>query len=754
MSRDHGHPARFGIVLDPAHLTPHALTELARVADEAGLDLLAVADTTAATEQVSERSGLDPWTTLAWVAGATSRITLATHALAPTGPATVLARAAANLDLMTNGRLELGLTAVPATVDGGSSPAVGVRPEAGALGETIPILRSMWATDRNPVHAAGPAHRVPGADPGPAPAHDVPIWLSGTDDTLVDVAVRTADGWWMDATASDVDPSTVSSAQFRLDVAARRARRDPAEIRRLLTVGTIPAVSDLVRLAVEHGIDTVVLATTDSAAVQRFATEVAPAVRDLVAAARTSRGTRPAPTRSARVRAARRDGIHYDDVPAGLETVEPGDTRYAGMRSTYLRGGRPGLVLLPRDTVQVAQALTWARTQPVPLAIRSGGHGISGRSTNDGGIVLDLRHLNDIEVLDPTTRRVRIGPGARWGEVAEALEPHGWALTSGDYGGVGVGGLATAGGLGFLARQHGLTIDHLRAADVVLADGTIVRTDDQHHPDLFWGIRGAGGNLGVVTAFEFEVDQVGDVGFAQLAFAVDDLAGYLQDFGALVEASPRDLTPFLIVGRPRGGRVEAQVMAVVNSDDPDTIIDRLQPFAHLAPLVQQSVQVMPYTGVVHRTENVHDGQGEPVTRSAVLEHLTPQFAEDAEQLVRSGEVFFFQIRSAGGAVNDVPVDATAYAHRKANFQVVAFAASRERLDRRWDAMSHHYSGIYSSFETDLRPERIAEVFPERTLNRLRELKDRYDPNNVFRHNHSVAGVAPAETAPLALPAAP
>jgi FAD/FMN-containing dehydrogenase/alkanesulfonate monooxygenase SsuD/methylene tetrahydromethanopterin reductase-like flavin-dependent oxidoreductase (luciferase family) len=753
MSRDQGHPVRFGIALHPARLTPQALTDLARFADEAGLDLLAVTDATPATEQVSEPSGLDAWTALAWVAGATSRITLATHALAPTGPATVLARAAASLDLMSEGRLELGLTAVPAPVGGTSSPAVGVHVDVSALGETIAILRSMWVPDGHPVHAAGPAHRVPGADPGPAPAHDVPIWLSGTDETLIDVAARTADGWWIDATASGVDPSTVSSAQLRLDVAARRARRDPAEIRRLLTVATIPGVPDLVRLVVEDGIDTVVLATTDVAAVQRLATEVAPAVRDLVAAARGSRGTRPAPTRAARVRAARRDGIDYDDVPAGLETVEPGDARYAAMRSTYLRGGRPGLVLLPRDTAQVAQAVTWARTQPVPLAIRSGGHGISGRSTNDGGIVLDLRHLDDIEVLDPTTRRVRIGAGARWGEVAEALAPHGWALTSGDYGGVGVGGLATAGGLGFLARQHGLTIDHLRAADVVLADGTIVRTDARHHPDLFWGIRGAGGNLGVVTAFEFEVERVGDVGFAQLAFAVDDLAGYLQDFGALVEAAPRDLTPFLIVGRPRGGRVVAQVMAMVNSEDSDTIIDRLQPFAQLAPLLQQSVQVLPYTGVVHRTDDVHEAQGEPVTRSAVLEHLTPQFAEDAEQLVRSGEVFFFQIRSAGAAVNDVPADATAYAHRTANFQVVAFGASRERLDRTWDAMSGHYSGIYSSFETDLRPERISEVFPQRTLTRLRAVKNTYDPDNVFRYNHSVTD-ASTEASPVGVPAAP
>ncbi|MVA75339.1 LLM class flavin-dependent oxidoreductase [Auraticoccus sp. F435] len=748
MTRDHGYPVRLGVAVDPSVLTPDGLTRLARTADEAGLDLLAVTD--AAAGEASGPSGPDPWTTLAWLAGTTDRITLATHALAPTGTAAVLARAAADLDRITGGRLELGLTAVPT---GAASPALGVQPHAGAVGETIAVLRSMWTADRGPVRAAGPLHRVPGAEPGPAPAHELPVWLSGTDEALLDLAARTADGWWTEAP----DPTTVAAAQSRLDAAADRAGRDPAEIRRLLTLATLPDLPALVRLVVEDGIDTVLLATTDPATVQHLATAVAPALRDLVAATRRSRGTRPAPTRPARVRARRRAGIDYDDVPAGLETVEPGDARYRSMRSNYLRGGSPGLVLLPRDTEQVVTALGWARSQPVPLAVRSGGHGISGRSTNDGGIVLDLRHLDAVEVLDHRTRRVRIGPGARWGQVAETLQPYGWALTSGDYGGVGVGGLATAGGLGFLARQHGLTIDHLRAAEVVLADGTVVRTDEEHHPDLFWGLRGAGGNLGIVTAFEFEVAEVGDVGFAQLAFAVDDVAGFLVDFGALVETAPRDLTPFLIMGRPRGGQVLAQVMAVVASDDPETIVARLQPFARLAPLVQQLVQLLPYSGVVQRTDDVHAGQGEPVTRSAMLEHLSPQFADDAERLLRSGDLYFFQIRSVGGAVNDVPAGATAYAHRTAGFQAVALGTSRERLDRRWDAMSHHFSGIYSSFETDRRPERLAEIFPGPTLARLRALKDRYDPEDVFGHNHSVAAAgvaAPASRGRAASPPAP
>ncbi|MGW6130907.1 LLM class flavin-dependent oxidoreductase [Cellulomonas sp. NPDC055163] len=753
---DAGHTLRLGAAVRGDAGDPALLTRLAAAAEAGGLDVLAVgggavgggavgssgssgsragASDAGGRGAVGGGDGLDAWTALGWVAAVTQRITLVAGGLAVDGPPAVLARAVASLDLLTGGRVELALTpAADGAAGGGAGGA------ADALDEAVAVLRGMWTPDRAPLVAPGPAHPVPGAARGPAPAHDVPVWLAGADDAAVDLAARTADGWWLDLGATGDALTGVGPRQDRLDRAAARHGREPGDVRRALTLSGasgVPTVEEVVGLVVDDGIDTVLLATQDAEVLDRWATQVAPAVRSAVAATRAASlaaGPPQAPTRSARVRSARRAGIAYDTVPAGIETVEPGDTRYPAMRSNYLRAGRPGLVLLPRDTAQVSAALTWARTQPVALAVRSGGHGISGRSTNDGGIVLDLRHLDGIEVLDVATRRVRIGAGARWGAVAEALQPHGWALTSGDYGGVGVGGLATAGGLGFLAREHGLTIDHVRAADVVLADGSVVRADAEHHPELFWGLRGAGGNLGIVTSFEFEVDEVGDVGFAQLSFAVDDVAGYLHDFAALVEAAPRDVTPFLIVGAPRGGQVVAHLLAVVDSDVPETIVERLQPFAMLAPLVQQAVHVLPYTGVVRRTADVHAGYGEPVSRSSLVEHVTPELATDLERLVRGGAVHFFQIRSAGGAVNDVPADATAYAHRSAGFSLVAMGSERDRVDRLWDAMAHHWSGLYGSFDTDPRPERVEDAFPPATLARLLALKERYDPDDVFRHN--------------------
>ncbi len=324
-------------------------------------------------------------------------------------------------------------------------------------------------------------------------------------------------------------------------------------------------------------------------------------------------------------------------------------------------------------------------------------------------------------------------------DVAVALAPYGWALSSGDYGGVGVGGLATAGGIGFLAREHGLTIDHLRAVEMVLADGSVVRASDHENADLFWAVRGAGANFGIVTAFEFEVDAVGEVGWAQLVFDASDPADFLEKWGAAVEAAPRDLTSFLIMGPPRRGQPAlAQVMALVDSDKPETIINRLQPIAEIAPLYDQNVVITSYASIMANAQGGgYDAQGEPISRSALLKQITPEFAAAAARLIRSGAAYFFQIRSVGGAVADIDPDATAYSYRSANFSVTAFGADRLRLDALWDEMQPHFDGLYLSFETDLRPERLSDAFPARTLERLRALKLRYDPENVFRDNFNI-----------------
>ncbi|WP_350347677.1 FAD-binding protein [Agromyces sp. G08B096] len=467
-----------------------------------------------------------------------------------------------------------------------------------------------------------------------------------------------------------------------------------------------------------------------------------------------------APRRSVAVRARRVAGIDYDGVPESLaaRAVEPGDAAFRRVSSTYLRGGAPGLVLRPRSVEEVADAVGFAARHPgVQLGIRSGGHGISGRSTNRGGIVIDVGALDGIEVLDRARRLVRIGPGATWKRVAAALQPYGWALGSGDYGGVGVGGLATAGGIGLLSRAHGLTIDHLRAVELVLADGTWVRASAEEHPDLFWAVRGAGANFGIATAFEFEVDEVGEVGWAKLALVTPDLEGSLRDFGRLASGAPRDTTVFLVTGAPREGQSVLQLYAMVDDDRPDEIVERLTPFTSLGLLAQQQAAVMPYRDVMAEAADVgpdgHHGAGEPVSRSAFLPELTPAFARDTARLLERGLVSFFQLRTMGGAIADVPSDATAFAHRTVGFQVTAMGPDDEALRDAWRGLRRHFDGLYLSFETSRDPQALPDAFPEPTLGRLRELKRRYDPGSVFRDNFFIDPAAAEAATPTRLEAA-
>ncbi|MDD9349587.1 FAD-binding oxidoreductase [Mumia sp.] len=449
--------------------------------------------------------------------------------------------------------------------------------------------------------------------------------------------------------------------------------------------------------------------------------------------------------RSVAARSRRRPGIDYDGLPESLHrtAIEPGDDNFSAVRSTYLRSGAPGLVLRPQTPDEVADAVVFAhRHRHLPLGVRSGGHGISGRSTNDGGLVIDVGALDGIEVVDPRRRRVRVGPGATWKEVAAALNSHGWALGSGDYGGVGVGGLATAGGIGLLSRHHGLTIDHLRSADLVLADGRQVRVSDQEHPDLFWAVRGAGANVGIATSFEFEVDEVDDVGWAKLVLVTDDIEQALLTYGRLASSAPRDTTVFLVTGRPRDGQSVVQLYALVDSGDADVIVERLTPFVALGDLLRQEVVLTRYAGVMAEAEDVgpdgHHGYGEPVSRSALLPELTPAFARDAARLLHSGTVAYFQLRAMGGAIADVPPDRTAFAHRRSAFQVTAMGRDHGALDPAFDALAVHFHGLYLSFDTDLRPQRLDDAFPPPVLARLRETKALYDPDNLFRDNFNIA----------------
>ncbi|MFC7491754.1 MULTISPECIES: LLM class flavin-dependent oxidoreductase [unclassified Knoellia] len=745
---DYGHPLRFGSFITPTATSPRRPVELTLLSEELGYDLATFQD------HPYQPTFLDAWTLMSYAAARTERIHLAgnVHNL-PLRPPAVLAKSVASLDLLSGGRIALGLGA------GGFWDAIeaygGNRLTSGesvdALAEAIAIIRGVWDTaDRSVFVVDGTHHRVRGAKRGPAPGHEVPIWLGALKPRMLRLIGRSADGWL--PSMPYLQPGDLERGMRVIDEAARKAGRDPAEVVRLLNVTPDTGADELVRLAVEDGVSTFIVMGDDEGGLRRFAA-LTSEVRDRVAGARASAGVRErGRARRPSALAKRLPGIGYDDLPPELadRAVEPGDPAYPRYTSSYLRGGAPGLVLRPRTVVEVQAAVAVAREhRGLPLGILSAGHGISGRSLNHGGLVIDVSALDTVEVVDPDSGHVRLGPGARWVDVARTLAPYGLAISSGDYGGVGVGGLATAGGVGWFARSHGLTIDHVTAVEMVLADGRFVRTDAHQEPDLFWGVRGAGANFGIATAFDLTAARVGTIAFAQLTFDASDTGTFLQRWGREIEAADRSVTGQVILGPRQGGQRMARAMLVVDSADPETVIARLRPIADIAPLVQQQVALTTYDEVMGLlgSDEPQQGGGEPHTHSGLADHLSPELAAEVEGLLDAGTSYFFSIRAVGGAVSDVPSGATAYAGRTAAFSLSGFGAS-PAFDAAWERLVPHLSGSYLSFETGTGPRWLERVFPAAHLARLRDLKRRYDPTGLFRDNffidpttHAVEGPA-------------
>jgi alkanesulfonate monooxygenase SsuD/methylene tetrahydromethanopterin reductase-like flavin-dependent oxidoreductase (luciferase family) len=754
---DYGHDLKFGSFISPQNQRPDEAVSLAQLSERAGLDLVTFQD------HPYQSAFLDTWTLLSWVAAKTERVHLSGNVLnLPLRQPAVLARAAASLDLLSGGRFELGLgagafwDAIEAMGGPRRTPGESVE----ALDEAIEVIREIWSTptpaERRGVYVEGEHYRVVGAKRGPEPAHDISMWLGAAKPRMLRLTGRKADGWLPSLSYFTLDE--LDRANQIIDESATAAGRDPREIRRLVNVNGIFAsanrgflqgppeqwAEELLPFVLERGFSTFILWVDEPRAIEIWGGEVAPALREAVARERRDAGTltREA-VRGPKALARRRESIDYDALPRSLalKAIEPGDKAYRKVRSTYIRTGSPGLVIQPESADEVAETLAFAREQDVPLSVRSGGHGISGRSTNDGGIVIDLGKLNEVTVLDGRAGRIRLGPGARWGHVARALAPHGLAMSSGDYGDVGVGGLATAGGIGFLARKHGLTIDHLTAAELVLADSSFVRADGQRHPDLFWALRGAGGNFGIVTAFELGAYRLGDVLFSEMVFDGSDAAPLLERWGEVLESAPEELTSFFYAFARRGGDPFVRLINVHAGDDVEGGVDAAAPLLTIGPLLDHQAVQAPYSAIVAPHDNQHyGGQTRPLISNGLANRITPELSQRLAEGLRSSVAPWVAIRAVGGAVNAVDPRATAYAHRHQSFSVssVGLGASESDFRRHWDDLRPQLDGLYTSFETDPRPERLHDAFPGETLAKLRRLKARYDPDNVFNQNFPIS----------------
>src|SRR5215208_8524264 len=410
----------------------------------------------------------------------------------------------------------------------------------------------------------------------------------------------------------------------------------------------------------------------------------------------------------------------------------------------------PADILQAEDAADVSRVVALARESNLERAVKSGGHSLAAHGVSEGGIVLVLSKMKNLEI-DVEGRTAWAETGLTAGEYTAAAAAHGLATGFGDTRSVGIGGITLGGGVGYLVRKHGLTIDDLLAADLVTADGELLRVDAERHPDLFWASRGGGGNFGVATRFKFRLHEVSTIvgGMLILPATPEVIASFVAE----AEAAPEELStianvmvappmPFL----PAEAHGKLVIMAMlVYAGEVDEGERAIAPFRALATPLADTVGPKPYPQMYEPAE---PGPDEEVARSLFIDTVDSGVAEKIVEHLRASTapLAVAQIRVLGGAMARVSADATAFTHRERGI-MVALGAVYERpeetaMHEEWvgkfaAALRQGDGGVYVNFLGDEGEARIREAYPGATFERLAAIKGRYDSTNLFRLNQNI-----------------
>ena len=437
--------------------------------------------------------------------------------------------------------------------------------------------------------------------------------------------------------------------------------------------------------------------------------------------------------------------------------IERGDAGYELARRVYnaMIDRRPALVAQAAGADDVARLLAYARQRDLPVAIRGGGHNGAGLGTVDDGVVIDLSAIRGIDV-DPRARTVRVGGGCTWGEVDRATHEHGLATPSGIISTTGVGGLTLGGGLGHLTRRHGLAIDNLVGADVVLANGELVHASKDEHPDLFWALRGGGGNFGVVTAFEFRLHEVDTVIAGPTFWPVECGATVLAAYREFLPAAPRELNGFFAFAtvppappfpEPLHMRKVCGVVWCHTGGEAAAARD-MQPLLDALPEpLMHGVQPMPHPVLQSAFDDLYPKGDQWYWRADFVRDL-PDAAIDLH--ARHGAAVptwksTMHLYPIDGAPHDIGPEETAFAYRDANYGAVfagvdpdpAMVEAIGAWSRGYQEALHPYSagGAYVNMMMDEGPDRVRASY-RGNYERLAQIKAEYDPENLLRINQN------------------
>jgi FAD/FMN-containing dehydrogenase len=433
------------------------------------------------------------------------------------------------------------------------------------------------------------------------------------------------------------------------------------------------------------------------------------------------------------------------------EVVRPEDPGYDDARRVH-NGGidkRPALILRCRSTADVVAALAVGRESGLEIAVRGGAHSIAGRSTTDGGVLIDLSPMKGI-VVNPTTRTVRVQGGVTWRELNREASVHDLATTGGVISSTGVAGLTLGGGLGWLMGMHGLSVDNLLAVELVTAEGEVLDVTEATEADLFWGLRGGGGNFGIAASLEFRLHPLGTVTAGLIAYpfeAARDLLAYVREYTA---GAPDALAVMpLLVHAPDGSGAPLAAVAVCHAGSPEQAETDLAPLRGFGSPVLAQVGPMPYPAVNAMLDDGFPRGARYYWKSGFVAALSDGVIDALVEGFAAcpSDMGGIAIEHFHGAVTRVPVDATAVPHREPSFNVLVAgvwdAPAADEANAAWARATYEalapflvgrrYVNYLSVDDSAATPDAYGA-----NLTRLAELKRRYDPDNVFRLNQNIS----------------
>ena len=445
-----------------------------------------------------------------------------------------------------------------------------------------------------------------------------------------------------------------------------------------------------------------------------------------------------------------RDRVSGPVLVAGDPGYDDARRVHNGMFDRY-----PKVIVQAEQLTDVVDAVNFARDGGFELSVKGGGHSAPGFGANDDGVVIDLSLLRGVQV-DPQAARARAGGGTTWGQFNDATYAHGLATTGGIISTTGIGGLTLGGGIGYLARAHGLTIDNLLSAQVVTADGQVKVASEQQYPDLFWALRGGGGNFGVVTSFEYQLHPIKDIYAGIFLYEVDRAGDLLRFFREFIKDAPRDYGPFpaFLIAPPlefippeRHG--DTFCASIVQWAGPlDKGEGAMKPFRDVAPVVAEMAGPMPYPALNAAFDALFPKGIRSYWKSSFVTELTDDaidahVAHGPKVPEVSATMHLYPIN---GKCHDVGPDETAFAYREANFSTVILCAwqdpavDSERI--KWvkdyyDAIAPYSEpGGYVNFMSDDDRSRVKDNYGANYA-RLSQVKRAYDPENLFHHNQNI-----------------